>query len=188
MMRDISLHIMDIMQNSIKAGANYIELKIWVDINDDLLYVDIIDNGCGMDEEFIKRVISPFTTTRTTRSIGLGIPLYKQSAEIAGGSFGINSKLGEGTRISVSYSISNIDRLPLGDIGDTIIGNVLSYPDLRYKLFADCSGREFVFDSEEIKAQLGEVPITEYSVISWIHEYIDEGIREVFQGILKEIV
>ena len=183
MMRDISLHIMDIMQNSIKAGAKCIEITLKVDRERDLLCVSIKDDGCGMDEEFVKKVISPFTTTRTTRAIGLGVPMFKQTAEMTGGEFSLKSKVGKGTEIAVNYIISSIDRLPLGDVGDTIINTVLSYPELRYKLETE----EFMFDTEEVKQKLGDVKITEFEVINWLREYINEGIGEALGGVLPEL-
>ena len=187
MMRDISLHIMDIMQNSTRAEANNIGLMLEIDREKDILYVTISDDGCGMSEDFISKVISPFTTTRTTRNIGLGIPMFKLSGEICGGGFDIKSKVGEGTSITAFYIISNIDRLPLGDIGDTLTGTIMSYPELRYKLELLGGNEDFIFDTDEIKKQLGDVPLTEFEVVNWMKEYINENVVSAFRGILKEV-
>ncbi len=187
MMRDISLHVMDIMQNSVRAGATKIGLSISADVSKDMLYVTISDNGCGMSEDFIQKVISPFTTTRTTRSIGLGIPMFKLSGEICGGCFSIKSKEGVGTEITAGYGISNIDRIPLGDIGDTVTGTILSHPDLEYEVTLSGGNEYFKFNSKEIERQLDGVSITEFEVINWVKEYINEGVEAAFKGILVEI-
>ena len=112
-MEELSLHLLDLIQNSVKAGASLIEIIITEKAG--LLTIELNDNGCGMSEEFLQRVESPFTTTRTTRKVGLGIPLFKQAALMAGGDFGIISRQGEGTRIKASFEINNIDRAPMGD-------------------------------------------------------------------------
>ena len=120
MMTEISLNILDVAQNSISAGAKLIEISVVADIKSDTLTVVIKDNGCGMDEEKLKKVIDPFFTTRTTRKVGLGIPFYKLAAENTGGTFNITSQLGLGTTVTAVFGLSHIDRMPLGDINFTI--------------------------------------------------------------------
>lgn len=186
-MKDISLHLMDIVQNSISAKASKIETKISTENYTDELTIAISDNGCGMDEEFLKMVINPFTTTRTTRKVGLGVPMFKDSAEMTGGRFEIHSIKNEGTSLKATFKISNIDRLPLGDIAETMMGVILSSPDIQWILELENDSENFRFDSFEIVEKLGGVPITEFEVISWIKEYIDEGIKHIFGGVLNEI-
>jgi hypothetical protein len=141
-----------------------------------------------MDEEFVKNVTDPFVTTRTSRKVGLGIPLLKASSERAGGSFDISSVSGKGTVITATFKISNIDRLPIGDISETVSNIITATPDVNIDVtFSNDRGNIFDFDTAEIKKQLGDVPINEFDVISWIKEYIDEGIKNTFGGVLNEV-
>ena len=173
-MEELSLHLLDLIQNSVKAGASLIEIIITIELN---------DNGCGMSEEFLQRVESPFTTTRTTRKVGLGIPLFKQAALMAGGDFGIISRQGEGTRIKASFEINNIDRAPMGDLAGTILGQVLSTPVTPdYRLLYAVEDASFEFDTREIRRQLEGVPLDAPDVIAWMKDYLEEGIRELNGG------
>jgi len=115
-MRDISLHILDIAENSIRAGASLIGISVIMSDSADTLTVEITDNGCGMSREMTERAVSPFTTSRTTRKVGLGIPLFAAGCESTGGSLTIESAPGEGTKLTAVYRNSHIDRPPLGDI------------------------------------------------------------------------
>ena len=186
-MKDLSLHLMDIIQNSITAKASLIKVNILAvpDIED--LLISIIDNGKGMDEDFVKKVIDPFVTTRTTRRVGLGIPLLKDSAEMAGGSLSIKSELGKGTEISATFKIKNIDRIPLGDIGETFSNLVLANPDIDFELLLKSDKETMDVSTKQIKEQLGEVPINTLEIVAWIKDYVNEGIKLVFGGVLDEI-
>jgi hypothetical protein len=133
-LRDISLHILDIMQNSTAAGATLIRVIIQADPLNGLLDITVEDNGCGMDRQFLARVTDPFSTTRNTRKVGLGIPLFKASAEQSGGSFGITSQKGTGTVVKSSYIIENIDRPPLGDIAGVMTDMAAAYPAVENNL------------------------------------------------------
>ena len=131
----------------------------------------------------MQRVESPFTTTRTTRKVGLGIPLFKQAALMAGGDFGIISRQGEGTRIKASFEINNIDRAPMGDLAGTILGQVLSTPVTPdYRLLYAVEDASFEFDTREIRRQLEGVPLDAPDVIAWMKDYLEEGIRELNGG------
>lgn len=180
-MEELSLHLLDLIQNSVKAGASLIEIIITEKAG--LLTIELNDNGCGMSEEFLQRVESPFTTTRTTRKVGLGIPLFKQAALMAGGDFGISSRQGEGTRIKASFEINNIDRAPMGDLAGTILGQVLSTPVTPdYRLLYAVEDASFEFDTREIRRQLEGVPLDAPDVIAWMKDYLEEGIRELNGG------
>ena len=180
-MEELSLHLLDLIQNSVKAGASLIEIIITEKAG--LLTIELNDNGCGMSEEFLQRVESPFTTTRTTRKVGLGIPLFKQAALMAGGDFGIISRQGEGTRIKASFEINNIDRAPMGDLAGTILGQVLSTPVTPdYRLLYAVEDTSFEFDTREIRRQLEGVPLDAPDVIAWMKDYLEEGIRELNGG------
>lgn len=180
-MEELSLHLLDLIQNSVKAGASLIEIIITEKAG--LLTIELNDNGCGMSEEFLQRVESPFTTTRTTRKVGLGIPLFKQAALMAGGDFGIISRQGEGTCIKASFEINNIDRAPMGDLAGTILGQVLSTPVTPdYRLLYAVEDASFEFDTREIRRQLEGVPLDAPDVIAWMKDYLEEGIRELNGG------
>lgn len=186
-MRDLSLHLLDIIQNSVKAGATLIKVSIVADLQSNLLETRVEDNGCGMDAEMLSIVADPFTTSRTTRKVGLGIPLLKEACEIAGGSLSIESEAGEGTVIHTKMLISSIDRIPLGNIGETFMGLAMDSGKINYNLRLSNTKKEFILDFQEIKDQLGDVPINEMDVLMWIKETIEEEKNELFRGILNEI-
>jgi len=131
-MEDLSLHILDIVENSIRARAKKIEIKIIKDKKRDLLNVEIIDDGEGMDEKTLKNVLDPFFTTRNTRKVGLGLPLLAQSAEESGGSIKIKSKPGKGTKVKATFGYSHIDRRPLGDIYESLKVLITANPDINF--------------------------------------------------------
>lgn len=187
-MKDLSLHLMDIIQNSITASCSKITVSINADKESDLLEIEIADDGVGMDKELLESVSNPFTTTRKTRKIGLGIPLLKDSANLSGGCLIINSQKGVGTVVKASFGISHIDRIPLGDLAETIVTIIVSYPDIGFELNLGNTREFFRLDLAEIKEKLGDVPINNYEVVSWIKEYINEGIKLIFGGVLNEVV
>lgn len=186
-MRDISLHLMDIIQNSIKAKATEIRVKVVADAEKDVLTVEIYDNGVGMDETFLKQIRDPFVTTRTTRKVGLGIPMLEASAERSGGKLVIKSQKSRGTMVMASFIISHIDRLPLGDIPETIMSIIASNTKIDISLELSNMKDEFKFNISEIRQQLGSVPVDNLDVLAWIREYISEGINTIFGGVLNEI-
>jgi len=131
-MEDLSLHILDIVENSITACAKKIEIKIIEEKKKDLLTIEIIDDGKGMDEEALKNVLDPFFTTRKTRKVGLGLPLLAQSAEESRGSIKIESKPGQGTKVKATFGYSHIDRKPLGDIYESLKVLIVANPDINF--------------------------------------------------------
>lgn len=186
-MRDLSLHILDIMQNSSAAKASLIKVSILVKLETGMLKVVIEDNGCGMDRELLASVTDPFSTTRTTRKVGLGIPLLKASAEQSGGSFNITSQKGVGTVVTADYVIDHIDRPPLGDMAGIITDMAAANSKIEIRLRLECGSKQFIFNSLEVSQTLGEVPLTEFTVVKWLREYIGEGLQDIFGGVLSEI-
>ncbi len=180
-MKEISLHILDILQNSAHAGATLIELYITEDTENDVFEFTVKDNGCGMDEEFLKNVVSPFTTKRTTRKVGLGIPLLKHAAELTGGGISIDSKVGAGTSLTARFSYSHIDRQPLGNISDTLFTVITSYENIDFLYVHRYDGREFRLDTREIKQILGGVSFSQTEVSAWLLEYIRENEAELYK-------
>ena len=138
-MEDLSLHILDIMENSIAALASRIELTIAEDTLDDLLSLEIRDNGKGMDAEARSKALDPFFTTRTTRRVGLGLPLLAQAARQSGGTFELISEPGKGTTVKAAFQPSHLDMKPLGDIAETLRMILVSRPelDLRFRYTQD---------------------------------------------------
>ena len=131
-MEDLSLHILDIVENSVAARADKIEIRTTEDKKKDLLSVEVIDNGFGMDEETTKKALDPFYTTKTVRRFGFGLSLLMEAAKTAGGSFSIESKKGKGTKISATFQLSHIDRQPMGDMGQTMITLILGNPEIDF--------------------------------------------------------
>ena len=128
-MRELALHVLDIAENSVKANASLVTVEIIA--KDNILTIRISDDGRGMSEEFLSKVTDPFTTTRTTRKVGMGIPLLKQAAETSGGAFDIKSKLGVGTTVTATFLLDDVDRMPLGDVAET--ATTLLYPQCDFK-------------------------------------------------------
>lgn len=179
MMREISLHILDIIENSIGARANKIKVTIEENTEEDYLKIKVIDNGCGMDKEEVRMSTNPFYTKREIRRVGLGISLFKSSAENCNGYFKINSKKSFGTKVEVAYQYSHIDRQPLGDIGSTLITAILGNEDLYLHYEHIKNDKFFVFDTDEVKKELDGVPLNNPEVVCWIREYIKTGIEDL---------
>lgn len=174
-MRELSLHILDILQNSIEAGAHHLDLQINESTSTNRLVISIEDNGRGMDRQTVERVVDPFFTTRTTRQVGLGIPLFKAAAQLCNGNLIITSTPGAGTRVVAEFQRDHLDRAPLGDIKSTILSVILANQtcDLRYSHRMD--ERCFEFDTAEMCQILGEIPFTEPRVRKWLDEYLQQG-------------
>lgn len=178
-MEELSLHILDIAKNSVKAKANNITIKINEDEKDNRLTIEIIDDGCGMSEEFLKTVKNPFSTTRTTRKVGMGISLFEAAAIQCGGGLEISSKLGEGTTVKADFELNSIDRAPLGDIAGTMTALISGSPEIDFVYSHNKNGNEFKLDTKEIREILGDVPLDNLDVVSWIDGFINDGLKEI---------
>jgi len=175
-LRELSQHILDLLQNGIEAGATRLELDIDDDEQANRLTITVCDNGRGMDRETLQRVTDPFYTTRTTRHVGLGLPLLQAAAERCAGGLTIASQPGQGTVVTATFQRDHIDRAPLGDMVTTVMSVLLSAHecDLVYRHRAN--GRVFTLDSAELREALGDVPLSHPAVRSWIQSYIQEGL------------
>lgn len=182
MLPEISLNILDVAQNSIRAGAALTEISVEIDTISDRLTVVIKDNGCGMTGEQVKRVVDPFFTTRTTRKIGLGIPFFKMAAESTGGSFSIESEKGRGTVVTANFVLSHIDRMPLGDMNFTVHSLITLNCDIDFLYRYSVDGRGFALDTREFREILGGVPFNTPEVSEYIKEYLAENEAEVNKG------
>ncbi|SCY16348.1 ATP-binding protein [Alkaliphilus peptidifermentans] len=178
-MKELALHILDVAENSVRAEATEIKISIIEDTVVDILEIIIEDNGIGMDREFLDKVLDPFVTTRTTRKVGLGLSLFKAAAQQCGGDLTINSKKGEGTKVRAIFQHMHIDRVPLGNITDTIIALILADEKIDIKYQHIYNNNKFCFDTTEIKKILQGLPITNVEVISWIKEHLKEGLKEL---------
>ena len=191
-MRELSLNVMDIAQNSISAGASLITITVEEDRGLDELSISIGDNGRGMTPEQVEHVTDPFSTTRTTRSVGLGVPLFKMEAEMTGGRFSIESTVGVGTTTTAVFKPSSVDMIPLGDINGTVSMLVMMNPDLDFlytRGFKPEEGerREFALDTRELRTVLGEdVPLNLPDVTQWVNEYLSENTDELLNDLQNQ--
>ncbi len=179
-MLELSLHILDIANNSVKAKASLIEISVEENVEKNFLRIVIKDNGCGMDEDFLSQVTDPFKTTRTTRKVGMGLSLFKAAAENTGGSLEIKSEKGVGTEVSVNFVYDHIDRQPLGDIAETlttlISGN--SAVDFVYRHIVN--EKEFTLDTRKIREVLGgDISLGSPEIVIWMKDYVKEGLGEI---------
>ncbi|NMB25703.1 MAG: sensor histidine kinase [Firmicutes bacterium] len=174
-MRELALHVLDIIQNSLRAGAKLIRVEIIEDTVLDSLVITIEDNGCGMDSALAEKVVDPFTTTRTTRKVGLGIPLLKMAAERSGGEFSLSSKPGKGTMVKASFQYSHIDRMPLGNMADTILAVIIGNPAVDMIYCHRVNHRVWELDTRVLKAEVGEDGLTLPVVIEWLRSYLEQG-------------
>ncbi|MCE5198199.1 MAG: ATP-binding protein [Armatimonadota bacterium] len=177
-MRELSMHILDLAQNSIAAGASRLEIEVAADTNADRLVISLQDNGRGMAPDFVSRVKDPFVTTRTTRRVGLGIPMFDAAARACDGRLAIQSSPGKGTYLAATFKLSHIDRAPLGDIASTIVTIIAVNPDLHLRYTQRVDDKAFIFDTDELKTQLDGVPLNEGPVLKWIGEYVKQGTSE----------
>lgn len=178
-MNELSLHILDICQNSIKADANLITIIIEEDLNNNFYKIIIGDNGNGMSEKTLSEFSDPFFTTRTTRKVGMGVPLFKMAAEMCNGSFSVDSILEKGTVISAIFEHNHIDRAPLGDIAETLIILILNERKIDVYYEHIFNNNKYIFDTREIRKVLHDIPFTDYSVIMWIKDNIKNGIKNL---------
>lgn len=182
MFSEISLNILDIVQNSVSARASLIEITVNISNAEDTLTVVIKDNGCGMTESELTKVVDPFYTTGNYKSVGLGVPFFKMAAILSGGSFEINSEKGRGTEIKAVFVLSSIDRMPLGDMTETIMSVIIANrnTDIVYSYTVDEKG--FVFDTRQIRQIFGDIPCDTLEVNEFIQSFLNENAAEINSG------
>lgn len=178
-MLELSLHILDIVENSTRAGAGVVHIDIKEDTTKDILSLEIRDNGSGMSEDVLKKAIDPFFTTKTVRNIGLGLPMLAQAAERTEGKFIIESKGGEGTRVAAEFGLSHIDRQPLGDISGTLVTLIAGNTDVEFIYRHQHNGHVYILDTNEIKEEIEDIPINHVDVLNFIREHVTEGLKEI---------
>ena len=173
-MKELSLNILDITENSVKAGATLTEISITESENK--LVISIKDDGCGMSEDIVRSVVDPFYTTRTTRKVGMGVPLFKMAAEQTGGKLEIVSDTGEdhGTTVTAYFYKDHLDFTPLGDVISTVTTLIQGHPDTDFLFTHLIDGKEIRLDTRELRAVLEGVPLNTYDVLEWIRGYLEE--------------
>lgn len=182
-MPELSLNILDVAENSVRAKATLTEIFVRADTEADTLTVVIRDNGCGMTKEQVSQAMDPFYTTRTTRKVGLGIPFFRQACEMTGGSFQIVSEKGKGTEVTAVFGLSHIDRMPLGEISATIHTLVLFHEEMDLVYTYQYNDKSFTLDTRQIREVLGqEISFSEKEVSDYIKAYLEEGKLETDGG------
>ena len=182
MMRELADNILDIAQNDIAAQASLVEIAITVSHADNRVSLLFRDNGRGMSQELLQSVAQPFTTTRKTRKVGLGLPLLQMTASMTGGSFSIESKLGEGTTVRASFGLDHIDRPPLGDVPGALYTLVLTNPDTDFLFTDDFDGRAFTFDTRAVRETIAPLPISHPDISAWIRDCLYNDLTELHGG------
>lgn len=178
-MRELSLNVLDIAQNSVSAQATLIEIELAESTQTHQLSISVRDNGKGMTKQQLENVRDPFFTTRTTRKVGMGIPLFKFAAEMTGGSFSIESEVGKGTVTTALFKTDHLDFTPVGDMTSTMITLITMnlHIDFVYKRIID--NKEFTLDTRQLKEILGDVPLNEPDIVMWITDYINENTKQL---------
>ena len=181
-MRELSLNIMDIAQNSVRAEATLLIIRCALNTAANTLTLETEDNGKGMSEEQIAKVTDPFFTTRTTRKVGMGVPLFKMAAEQTGGSFSIRSTLGKGTVTTAVFHTDSVDMTPLGDINSTVSLLIHSNPEMDIIFERSVDERSFTLDTRQMRDMLGDVPLNNPDVAMWISSYLEENEKDLLGG------
>lgn len=184
MMPEISLNVLDVAENSTRAGAKLVTITVDANIADDKLTIIIEDDGCGMTMEQVSRVTDPFFTSRTTRKVGLGVPFFKYAAEGTGGSFTIESQVDAGTTVTAVFILSHIDRMPLGDITSTIHTLIIYHPEIDFVYHYKYNENTFTLDTRDFRQILGDIPFNVPEISSYILEYLQEHKLETDGGAL----
>jgi len=175
-MNDLAMHILDIVQNSISAGAKNIWIEVLVSLARDLLSISVKDDGKGMTPEMVAKVTDPYCTTRTTRKVGLGLPLLRQGAEQAGGSLSIDSTVGVGTTVKAEYGLSHIDRPPMGDLANAYVLLLGANPKINITLHYITDENDFSISTRELDEALDGLPLNDPQVMNLIYEMVSSNI------------
>ncbi len=182
MMQDLAMHTLEILMNSIGAKAGIVTCRIRDSETDNIISIEVEDNGCGMDEEMVRRVADPFTTSRKTRKVGLGVAFMKGLTEQCNGTFSIESTVGQGTTVKATVQRDHIDLPPMGDLGEMIMYAIQADENTDLRFYYTTDKDQFVFLTSEIREQLDGVSLLEPEILVWIREYINEGIIHAKEG------
>lgn len=181
-MRELALHILDLVQNSLEAKAGKVWLYVAESSDADTITIRIADNGRGMNQETVRSVRDPFVTTRTTRRVGLGLPLIDMTAQRCNGSLDIRSDIGHGTTVTAVFQHSHLDRPPLGDMAATVKSILVANTELDFSYLHTVDGRTFSITSAELADNLGDIPLCHPEVLQWLDGYLAAGIANLYGG------
>jgi len=176
---ELAMHILDIAENSVRAGAKLITIRILEDLEKDLYVMEIADDGRGMNAGERQRALDPFYTTKKVRKVGLGLPLLQNAARNTGGAFRLDSAVGRGTTVTANFRRGHIDRQPLGNIASSLLGLILGNPGVDFLYHHRVDGRSYTLDTRELKKELEDVPLSHPEVTKFIRENINEGLKEI---------
>ena len=179
-MRELSLNVLDIAQNSISAKASLIEILLEQNTETNELHIGIYDNGKGMTKEQLQAVRDPFFTTRTTRKVGMGIPLFKMAAEMTGGRLTIESEVGVGTRVDAFFRTDHLDFIPVGDMASTMVSLITMNEDKDFLYTRSANEKSFTLDTRSLKEILAGVPFSEPSISLWLKDFITDNTKQLF--------
>ena len=179
MMQELSLNVLDVAENSVRADASLVEITVEEDTAAGWLTIVIRDNGRGMTPEQVQTVIDPFYTTRTTRKVGPGVPFFRMAAQLSGGDLTIQSRVGEGTAVTATFGLTSIDRMPLGDINGTIATLVQCNPGIDWLYTRRKDGREMVMDTRQFREVLEDMPLDSPEVLGFLRDYLAENTAEL---------
>lgn len=178
-MKELSMHVYDLMENSTAAQAKDVWLTIEDRISENVFRFTIRDNGKGMSPEFLAKVTDPYTTSRTTRKVGLGLPLIKMNTENCGGGMTLESELGKGTTLRFWFQHDHWDRPPMGDLTGTLVMLVSQHEDIHFVIRYVTDKGEFVFDTDEIKEALDGMSMNDLTIIRYLKEMVAENLKEI---------
>jgi anti-sigma regulatory factor (Ser/Thr protein kinase) len=182
-LNELALHLLDIAENGVTAQAKTVQVIVEEDTRTDRLKLAVIDDGVGMPPEKVAKLADPFVTSRTTRKVGLGIPLLKAAAEACNGWLEVQSTPGKGTSLSAEFQRSHIDRMPLGDITGTVLSLVVGWPETHWIFRYRLNDAEFLFDDQPIKDELGDLPLCEPEILAFLRQTLEEGVAGLKQAI-----
>jgi anti-sigma regulatory factor (Ser/Thr protein kinase) len=178
-MKELAEHILDIANNSFRAKASLIEISITEDIENDLYTLEIKDNGSGIPADMVEKVCDPFYTSRTTRKVGLGLPLLKMNTEQAEGHFSLSSEVGAGTSVKAVFKHKHVDRPAIGDIEGVLSMLAATDPKIDVVYIHTNQSNDYIFDTREIKKELEDIPLTNPEVMRFIKEMIRENLESI---------
>ena len=172
--------IKELVENAIDAGASSVEVEI---ADGGQSYMRVTDDGCGMSEDMVRAVCDPFTTTRKTRKVGVGLPLLKMTAQATGGEMSIASKPGEGTTVRVTFGLSHIDRPPMGDVSGVLYTLVLMNPTTDFRFALDYDGKTFALDTREVREAVAPIPLDQPEISAGSRDCLKQNIDELHGGV-----
>jgi hypothetical protein len=181
-MRELALHLLDLAENGVAAGARLIRILIREDGREERVGITVEDDGRGIPAALQPRAPDPFYTTRTTRRVGLGLSLFKEAAQRCGGRFRLSSEEGKGTRVYGSFRRDHIDLAPLGDVASSLAALITGNPEVDFFYRHEVDGAGYELDTRRIRNELEGVPIRHPAVLRYLSESIREGLREIGAG------